>query len=61
MRFVATAFWAILVGTVISYVLTSMSGASFDIVQTLVFAAIIFIAVAFIGDGVLKGNEEQEQ
>lgn len=60
MRFVAPLIWAFLISCVISYVLTSMGGTSFDLTSTIAMAIILSIGVFFLGEGVLKtGKQEQ--
>ncbi|SET14962.1 Protein of unknown function [Oceanobacillus limi] len=58
MRYLMTIVWAILIGSVLSYVLTSMAGDSFAITDTLVLSAIVAIAIFVLGDGVIKAKSE---
>jgi hypothetical protein len=59
MRYLATIFWAVLVTFVLSYVLSSMAGATLDLVATLVMAAIFSIFIFILGDGILREKKEQ--
>jgi hypothetical protein len=59
MRYIATMFWAVLISFVLSYVLSSMAGASLDLVATFITAAIFSIIVFILGDGLLRGEKEQ--
>ncbi|WP_377558871.1 DUF2929 family protein [Ornithinibacillus salinisoli] len=53
-----TIIWAVLIGSVISYVLSSMAGDAFPLMDTLVLSAIIAIAIFVLGDGILKAKSE---
>ncbi|WP_042149031.1 YjzD family protein [Paucisalibacillus sp. EB02] len=59
MRYLATIFWAVLVTFVLSYVLSSMAGATLDLVATLVMAAIFSIFIFILGDGILREKKGQ--
>ncbi|WP_096270302.1 YjzD family protein [Paucisalibacillus globulus] len=59
MRYLATIFWAVLVTFVLSYVLSSMAGATLDLVATLVMSAIFSIFIFILGDGILREKKEQ--
>ncbi|GIO25742.1 DUF2929 family protein [Ornithinibacillus bavariensis] len=59
MRYIASIFWAILISFVLSYVLSSMAGASLDLVATFIAAAIISIFIFILGDGLLREEKEQ--
>lgn len=54
MKYFATIFWAVLIITVVSYVLTSMAGQAFNIGSTLSVAAIFAVAAIVLGEGILK-------
>ncbi|GGA73921.1 YjzD family protein [Ornithinibacillus halotolerans] len=58
MRYIVTIIWAVLITFVLSYVLSSMAGASFDMVSTLVMAAIFSVIVFVLGDGLLRDSKE---
>ncbi|MFD2042701.1 DUF2929 family protein [Ornithinibacillus salinisoli] len=58
MRYLMTIIWAVLIGSVISYVLSSMAGDAFPLMDTLVLSAIIAIAIFVLGDGILKAKSE---
>jgi len=58
MRYIMVVIWSILVGTVISYVLTSMANEPFDLTSTFVLAAIFAIFVILIADVGLKEQSE---
>jgi len=58
MRYIMVVIWSILVGTVVSYVLTSMANEPFDLTSTFVLAAIFAIFVILIGDVGLKEQSE---
>ncbi|MEC5423618.1 DUF2929 family protein [Virgibacillus sp. C22-A2] len=52
-----TIVWAVLISGVISYVLSSMGNEAFSLVNTLVLAAILVVAVVILGEGVLKEED----
>ena len=54
MRYLVTIFWAVLITFVLSYVLSSMSGQSLDLVATFVMAAIFSVFIFILGDGILR-------
>lgn len=54
MRFIMTFVWAILISGTISYVLTSMAGQPFSVLQTLILSGIIGIIVIALGEFALK-------
>ncbi|GGB39940.1 DUF2929 family protein [Virgibacillus dakarensis] len=58
MRFFWTFIWALAVGSVISYILSSMAGNPFNVVHTLALAIIFTLAIYLLGEGVLKEQEE---
>lgn len=49
--------WAFILSLAISYVLTSMGGEPFNITPIFAVAALIFVAVVILGDGVLKESD----
>jgi hypothetical protein len=53
-RYLVTIFWAVLITFVLSYVLSSMSGQSLDLVATFVMAAIFSVFIFILGDGILR-------
>ncbi|WP_327607187.1 DUF2929 family protein [Virgibacillus tibetensis] len=57
MRYIMTIVWAVLISGVISYVLSSMGNEAFSLVNTLVLAAILVVAVVILGEGVLKEED----
>ncbi|MFD2630356.1 YjzD family protein [Oceanobacillus kapialis] len=54
MRYIWTIIWAFLISAALSYVLSSMGGEQFDVMNTVVFAAILSVFVFLLGDVVLK-------
>ena len=52
MRVIMTIIWALLIGGALAYVLSSMGGGSFNMTQSLLYSAGVFIAIIFL-DGVL--------
>ncbi|WP_174612781.1 DUF2929 family protein [Virgibacillus ihumii] len=60
MRFIMPLIWAFFISCVISYVLTSMGGTSFDLTSTIAMAIILSIGVFFLGEGVLKQSEREQ-
>ncbi|MBU5468535.1 YjzD family protein [Virgibacillus sp. MSJ-26] len=58
MRYIMVAIWSILIGAVVSYVLTSMANEPFNLTSTFVLAAIFAIFVILMGDVVLKERNE---
>lgn len=54
MRYIMTIFWAVLISTAISYVLTSMGGEPFIFSEALILAAVIIVGVFALGEGILK-------
>jgi len=58
MKYFATIFWAVVILTVVSYVLTSMGGQPFNLPGAMAIAAILSIGVIFIGDVILKDETE---
>ncbi|GAE93598.1 hypothetical protein JCM21714_2696 [Gracilibacillus boraciitolerans JCM 21714] len=57
MKYFATIFWAVIVLTVVSYVLTSMGGQAFNLASAISVAAVFAIAAIVLGDGILKEDE----
>ncbi|MFZ3577904.1 DUF2929 family protein [Virgibacillus sp. DJP39] len=58
MRFIWTFIWSLFLSGVLSYILTSMGGTSFNLMHTLVLAVILSIAVFVLSEGVLKGDNK---
>lgn len=54
MRIIMTLIWAVLISGVVSYVLTSMAGEPFSILQTLIVAGMFGLVVIVLGGVVLK-------
>ncbi|WP_191126319.1 DUF2929 family protein [Cerasibacillus terrae] len=59
MRYIMTVIWALLIGGVVSYVLTSMAGDPFNLNTSLIISAIIAVVIFVLGDGILKGNSQE--
>ncbi|MEI3611078.1 DUF2929 family protein [Pseudogracilibacillus sp. SO30301A] len=58
MRFIMTIIWALLIGGALAYVLSSMGGETFNITQSIMYSAGVFIAILLI-DGVLTTQEQE--
>ncbi|GAB3789889.1 DUF2929 family protein [Virgibacillus kimchii] len=58
MRYVMTIIWALLLGVVLSYVLSSMAAEPFNVSATIAFIIIISLSVFWLGDGVLGDEKE---
>lgn len=58
MRYIMTIIWAVLISSVISYVLSNMAGDPFNLTHTLILAAILSVVVFILGDGILKNQED---
>ncbi|MGX4670110.1 DUF2929 family protein [Cerasibacillus sp. JNUCC 74] len=56
MRYIVTILWSCLIGGVVSYVLSSMGSEPFSLEGTVALAAVFFIAIAVLGDGILKND-----
>ncbi|MDX8045776.1 DUF2929 family protein [Gracilibacillus sp. S3-1-1] len=54
MKYFATIFWAVLILTVVAYVLTSMAGLPFNFAGAISLAAVFSIVAIVLGEGVLK-------
>ncbi|SDQ88337.1 Protein of unknown function [Virgibacillus subterraneus] len=59
MRFLLPLVWALLISGVISYVLSSMAGNPFNLMNTVILAVIVTIAISILGEGALKSESEQ--
>lgn len=59
MRYIMVLIWAVLLGSALSYVLTSMSGDPFVFSHALILSGIFLVAIFFLGDVVLKEDREQ--
>lgn len=57
MRFIMTIVWALLIGGALAYVLSSMAGDTFNITQSIMYSAGVFLAILLI-DGVLTTQEQ---
>lgn len=53
-----TIIWAILIGSALNYVLTSMAGDPFNLTQAIGFAAATFIGILAF-DGILSAQDKQ--
>lgn len=58
MKYIMTLVWSVLIGGALAYVLSSMATNPFDITQSLVFSAVIFVAIILM-DAVLSADTEQ--
>ncbi len=58
MKFIMTIIWAILIGSALNYVLTSMAGDPFNLTQAIGFAAATFIGILAF-DGILSAQDKQ--
>lgn len=58
MRFIMSLFWAVLIGGVLSYVLTSMGKEPFNLNHSLILSGILFVAIVILGEGILGGQKE---
>lgn len=58
MRFVMVAIWSVLVGAVVSYVLTSMANEPFNLTSTFVLSGIFAVIAIFLGEVGLKEKKE---
>lgn len=58
MRFIWTFIWSLLLSGVLSYILTSMGGTTFNLMDTLVLAIILTVGVFVLAEGVLSDKEE---
>ncbi|HLS60991.1 MAG TPA: DUF2929 family protein [Virgibacillus sp.] len=59
MRYIMVLIWSVLIGSALSYVLTSMSGDPFEFSHALILAGIFFVAIFFLGNVVLQEDHEQ--
>lgn len=58
MRFIITLIWALLIGSAISYVLTSMAGDPFNFSHGLILGVIFAIAIFILAEGILKEDSK---
>lgn len=58
MRYIWTIIWAVLLSFLVSYVLSSMAGETFHFGPVFAVAAMFIVAIAILGDGVLKDEQE---
>ncbi len=56
LRFIMMAIWALLIGGALAYVLASMADDAFNMTQSLVYSAAVFVGILLIS-GVLKAVE----
>ncbi|HLQ71136.1 MAG TPA: DUF2929 family protein [Bacillota bacterium] len=54
LRYLVGIIWAILIGAVISYVLSSMANEPFSIGGSLLLAGIFAVGIVVLGEGALK-------
>lgn len=52
-----TIIWSVLIASAISYILTSMDGAPFNMNLTFIVAGMLSLTVFILGEGVLKTKE----
>lgn len=57
MKYVFSLLWAVVIGTVVSYVLTSMANEPFNLTLLFILAGLLFIATIII-DAVLNKASE---
>ena len=60
MRFIMTIIWAILIGSALAYVLSSMGDDPFNFTQAISFAIASFIGI-IVMDGVLSSLNKQTE
>lgn len=58
MRFLIVIIWAVLLSAVISYVLSSMADAPFEMSHALWLAGFLSVAIFVLGEGVLTETED---
>ena len=58
MRFIVTIIWAALISGVLSYILSHMTGSTFELTNVIVLTVIISLTVFILGEGLIKTNEE---
>jgi len=58
MRFIMALIWALLIGSALGYILTSMADEAFNFTQSIGFSIAAFIAIIFI-DAVLSAADKQ--
>lgn len=58
MRFLMTIFWAALISSVLSYVLTSMADEPFNLIQTVWLMVAMSIAIFLLDAAVLKEQND---
>lgn len=59
MKYIMTLIWALLIGSALGYVLASMAGDPFNVTQSALFAAGVFIVI-LIFDVVLKTDSAEQ-
>lgn len=59
MRYIMTIVWAIIISTVLSYVLTSMEGEPFVLSEALILGVTFSIIVIVLGEFILKEKKAQ--
>ncbi|HLR22446.1 MAG TPA: DUF2929 family protein [Pseudogracilibacillus sp.] len=58
MKYIMTIVWALLIGAALAYILSSMAGDTFNMVQSIVYSGVVFIII-LIMDNVLSVDTEQ--
>lgn len=58
MRYIMVAVWSVVIGAVISYVLTSMANEPFVFNHSLILSAILAISVILLGEVALKEQSD---
>lgn len=61
MRFIFTIVWALILGTGVSYILSSMGQQPFNLSHAFIVAGIISAVVFLLAEVVLKTPEEQTE
>ncbi|MFC2949932.1 DUF2929 family protein [Virgibacillus sediminis] len=59
MKYIMTIVWALLISFAISYVLTSMGEEPFVLMDSVILAGVLSVAVFILGGGALGGKSEQ--
>ncbi len=57
MRFIMALVWAILIGSALAYVLSSMAGDPFNLTQAFGYAVAVFIGIVAM-DGILSSQSK---
>ncbi|MBB6453031.1 hypothetical protein HNQ94_001479 [Salirhabdus euzebyi] len=57
MRFIWAFIWSLLLSSMVVYVISNMSGKTFDFVSAIALGVGFAVIITVIGDGVLKDDE----